>query len=371
MPADILQLRSSTAVSPSPDFAQNIDDGLSRPIGQKELPTILLYDERGLRLYDDITTGAPEYYLFGAEEQILKDHADDIVKIMHGSTNEIVSDEVVLELGAGYVILYLDGNLSPSSALVFLLPILLTVRLLITLTRSLRKTSHILAALSHLTNEQTSAVPITYYALDLEQRELERTLGEIQNSQLGELLRGKVKTRGMCGTYDDGLKYLSEGGLYNLRTAELVDMTERAASPKRSMSPGSNGSSGSESQNTLITDSTPPSSPGVSPAPLHIMFLGSSLGNFPRPDAIEFLRSLPLRPGFGDTLLLGLDHDNDPTLIEEAYNDSRGYTRDFIMNGLRAAGRILGDEKLFEEQNWEYINCYNTVRPPIISSHLV
>lgn len=101
MPADILQLRSSVAVSPSPDTAQIIDDGLSRPLGEKELPTILLYDERGLRLYDDITTGAPEYYLFGAEEQILKDSANDIVKIMHGSTNEVVSDEVVLELGAG------------------------------------------------------------------------------------------------------------------------------------------------------------------------------------------------------------------------------------------------------------------------------
>lgn len=248
-----------------------------------------------------------------------------------------------------------------------MLPIILTVDLLIALTRSLRKTSHILAALGHLTDEQTSAAPITYYALDLEQRELERTLGEIQNSPLGEQLRDRVKTKGMCGTYDDGLKYLSEGGLYNLRTSELVDMTERATSPKRSMSPGSDRSSGSEGQSTLVTDSTPPSSPGDSPAPLHIMFLGSSLGNFPRPDAVEFLRSLPLRPGFGDTLLLGLDHDNDPTSIEEAYNDSQGYTKDFIMNGLRAAGRALGNESLFEKQNWEYTNCYNTVSPPLLS----
>ncbi len=103
MSADILQLRSSAVVSPSADIAQTIDDGLSRPTGQKELPTILLYNERGLRLYDDITIGAPEYYLFGAEEQILKEHADDIVRVMHGSTNEVVSEEVVLELGAGYV----------------------------------------------------------------------------------------------------------------------------------------------------------------------------------------------------------------------------------------------------------------------------
>lgn len=85
------------------DIAELVDEGLSRPVRQKTIPTILLYDERGLRLYDTITTGAPEYYLFGAEEQILKDHVDDIVKVMHGATGGVVEDEVVLELGAGYV----------------------------------------------------------------------------------------------------------------------------------------------------------------------------------------------------------------------------------------------------------------------------
>ena len=48
---------------------------------------MLLYDERGLRLYDDITTEVPEYYyLFRAEEEILKTNADDIVQTMlHGA----------------------------------------------------------------------------------------------------------------------------------------------------------------------------------------------------------------------------------------------------------------------------------------------
>lgn len=103
MPADILQLHTHSATSPLIDIAQLVHDGLSHPAGQKSLPTILLYDERGLRLYDNITTGAPEYYLFGAEEQILKDHADDIVKVMHGAIGGTIADEVVLELGAGYV----------------------------------------------------------------------------------------------------------------------------------------------------------------------------------------------------------------------------------------------------------------------------
>ena len=75
---------------------------------------------------------------------------------------------------------------------------------------------------------------------------------------------------------------------------------------------------------------------------------------------VEFLRSLPLEPGSGNTLLLGLDHDNDPNTIEVAYNDPKGLTRDFIMNGLKAAGRTLGDESLFSEEKWEYVGRYNT-----------
>lgn len=88
----------------SNDIPQQIIAGLLKPTGEKCLPTLLLYDERGLRLYDDITTSAPEYYLFGAEEEILKNNADDIVKAMHsGGERGAYMDEVVLELGAGWV----------------------------------------------------------------------------------------------------------------------------------------------------------------------------------------------------------------------------------------------------------------------------
>jgi uncharacterized SAM-dependent methyltransferase len=95
MPIQIIDLHSHAL-----DIPQQIRDGLYRPCGHKQLPTILLYDERGLRLYDDITTEAPEYYLFTAEEEILKSNAKDIVRAMHRET-QISSDEVVVELGAG------------------------------------------------------------------------------------------------------------------------------------------------------------------------------------------------------------------------------------------------------------------------------
>lgn len=104
MPTEIIDVHTrSTNGIPVSDIANDILVGLSKSPGQKQLPTILLYDERGLRLYDDITTRVPEYYLFGAEEEILKGHTDDIIKSMHPTPVDVSTDEIILELGAGYV----------------------------------------------------------------------------------------------------------------------------------------------------------------------------------------------------------------------------------------------------------------------------
>ena len=81
MPTEIIDLHSRS--SDSLDIPQQIRDGLSRPPNHKRIPTMLLYDERGLKLYDDITTEAPQYYLFTAEEEILKNKADDIDDSSH------------------------------------------------------------------------------------------------------------------------------------------------------------------------------------------------------------------------------------------------------------------------------------------------
>ncbi|KAG8807116.1 hypothetical protein FRC19_006856, partial [Serendipita sp. 401] len=92
----IIQLPNTLSSTP----LREVLDGLSKPTGQRTLPTILLYDERGLRLYDDITTKAPEYYLFAAEEQILCDDAPEIIRLMHGG-GPVRNGEILLELGAG------------------------------------------------------------------------------------------------------------------------------------------------------------------------------------------------------------------------------------------------------------------------------
>jgi len=78
-----------------------IISGLSKPAHQRTLPTLLLYTETGLRIYDELTTKATEYYLFGAEEDILKNHGDEIIQAMH--SRGCVEGESVVELGAGQV----------------------------------------------------------------------------------------------------------------------------------------------------------------------------------------------------------------------------------------------------------------------------
>lgn len=223
-------------------------------------------------------------------------------------------------------------------------------------TSALRKTSHILSALSKLVPEGMSPAPITYYALDLEQRELSRTLDQLAASPVGAEIEGKVDSRGLWGTYEGGLKFVEEGGLRgrNIPVAAAARIRSLSADSAATQ-PSSPSSSERDSVETSL--STPDLT--TLDTPLHILFLGSSLGNFSRGEDAAFLKSLPLRAGRGDTLLLGLDHGSDGPRIERAYNDRAGITRRFILNGLKGAGRALGDENLFAPERWEYVGRYN------------
>lgn len=97
---DVRLESGTTDTTSAASLRSAILSGLDQSSGQKSLPTLLLYDERGLRLYDVITTDADEYYLFPIEEAILKEHGSEIVRVMHGKRG-VVDGEVVLELGAG------------------------------------------------------------------------------------------------------------------------------------------------------------------------------------------------------------------------------------------------------------------------------
>ncbi|KAL2189443.1 hypothetical protein L209DRAFT_761860 [Thermothelomyces heterothallicus CBS 203.75] len=178
--------------------------------GPRKLPTLLLYDENGLQLFEKITY-LEEYYLTNDEIAVLKSYAADIVKY-------IPSGAMVIELGSG----------------------------------NLRKVNLLLQAL------EDAAKDIDYYALDLSQQELERTLALLPPYK-------HVRAHGLLGTYDDGRLWLKD--------------------------------------------------PTVATRQKCILSLGSSVGNFDRREAGAFLKSFADVLGPDDTMLIGLDACDDPAKV--------------------------------------------------------
>ena len=75
-------------------LVEDIRRGLHPPTGEeKSLPTLLLYDELGLKLFEDITY-LDEYYLTEAEIEVLKTYAGRMAE-------RIPDGSIVLELGSG------------------------------------------------------------------------------------------------------------------------------------------------------------------------------------------------------------------------------------------------------------------------------
>ncbi len=89
-----------------------------------------------------------------------------------------------------------------------------------------------------------------------------------------------------------------------------------------------------------------------------IMSMGSSIGNFNRKEAAEFLKEYAriLQPD--DLMLIGLDACQDEEKVFHAYNDRDGLTHEFIQNGLLHANKLLGEE-IFRKHDWEVIGEYN------------
>ncbi|KAF2143838.1 uncharacterized protein K452DRAFT_268274 [Aplosporella prunicola CBS 121167] len=153
--ANIIDIRRGTFED---TLLEDISRGL-RPAngGEKTLPTLLLYDEAGLRLFEQITY-LDEYYPTNAEIEVLETYADRIA-------DRVKSGSVVVELGSG----------------------------------NLRKVNILLQALERQKKD------IEYYALDLSLPELERTLAEVPRHTYNH-----VKCFGLHGTYDDGLEWLKK-----------------------------------------------------------------------------------------------------------------------------------------------------------------
>ena len=144
-----------------------------------------------------------------------------------------------------------------------------------------------------------------YYALDLSLDELTRTFCEIPSRSYTH-----VECYGLHGTYDDGLAWLQK-------------------SENRSK-------------------------------PTWVLSLGSSLGNFNREDAANFLTGFSQTLGPSDSMLVGLDACKDPEKVFKAYNDSEGVTHQFNINGLVRANAVLGFDA-FHVGDWDAFGVYDEV----------
>jgi len=220
-----------------PDFARAVRDGLGKP-GQRELPSIYLYDEVGTALFEAITL-LPEYGLTRADERLLRQYAAAVLE-------RLPPPVVVAELGSG----------------------------------SGRKTRRLLETLAR-------REPVRYYPIDISPTALARCEQEL--SALGAA--GIV---GVEKSYVEGLR--------------------EVASQRRA-------------DQTLL-----------------VLFLGSTIGNFERPAAEQFLREIRLCLLPGDALLLGTDLEKPVDRMLLAYDDPAGVTAAFNLNLLARINRELGGD---------------------------
>lgn len=92
-------------------------------------------------------------------------------------------------------------------------------------------------------------------------------------------------------------------------------------------------------------------------APRCGFFPGSSIGNFEREDAVQFLINLRRDVGPGGHCILGFDSRKSKAIVEPAYNDANGITASFNLNLLNHLNRTLGTD--FNQSNFHHHAFYD------------
>lgn len=285
MITEIISLR------PIADFAADVRSGLTKS-GQKELSSNYLYDELGSALFNAITL-LPEYGLFRADERILSQHADEIVRPLFPSRFQSRLGSTDPPVGA-------PPNFAPSVQ--ESIPTNIVVAELGS--GSGKKTRWILEALAR--HQHT-----TYYPIEISPAALAQCVNEL--SQLD-----RVNVIGVEQDYLEGLSRVTAQRLPNER--------------------------------------------------LLVMFLGSTIGNFHRSDAEQFLSDLRRKLIPGDALLLGADLVKPLDRMLAAYDDAMGVTAAFNLNLLTRLNRELGAD--FDLKEFRHSARYNTSEHRI-EMHLV
>ncbi len=95
----------------------------------------------------------------------------------------------------------------------------------------------------------------------------------------------------------------------------------------------------------------------ANPEPMAVLFLGSTLGNFEREEAAQFLCDVRHHMISGDSLLLGMDLEKPEERLLLAYNDPIGVTAAFNLNLLARMNRELDAD--FDLSKFEHNARYN------------
>ncbi|MDX1580046.1 MAG: L-histidine N(alpha)-methyltransferase [Alphaproteobacteria bacterium] len=85
-------------------------------------------------------------------------------------------------------------------------------------------------------------------------------------------------------------------------------------------------------------------------------FPGSTIGNFGRQEAEQFLRTIAEILGPGGELLIGVDLKKDEAILNAAYDDAKGVTAAFNLNILERINRELGGD--FDLKGFEHCAYY-------------
>jgi L-histidine N-alpha-methyltransferase len=97
--------------------------------------------------------------------------------------------------------------------------------------------------------------------------------------------------------------------------------------------------------------------PTIMPLRNIVYFPGSTIGNFTHDDALALLGVMHQEAGANGAMLIGVDLQKDPAIIERAYNDSAGVTAEFNLNMLRHLNRDYGSN--FDLDTFSHDARYN------------
>ncbi|PLW42001.1 hypothetical protein PCASD_10071 [Puccinia coronata f. sp. avenae] len=301
----------------------------------KVIPNVVLYDKYGLELYDKITT-VEDYYPFETELGIVRDNSHEIACRLGGISTakppkrNDERPEATQDCPQAFIQPGVTHSQCSSSFPVESTGLPLTI---IDLgAGSLKKTSHLLRHVAGLlqarrgdrTAEYLSEA--RYYALDLDLEQLSSALSSIQiqeESGVGPEVGGQVQGYGICGTYNQGLDWITK----SLTTSSQVKSLECDKVGSRNA----------------------------------ILWLGCSIGNISPAEAIKFLRDDLGRALDSNTrVLIGTDNCQIPEKVRLAYDDRQGVTKKFILNAITVVARHLGlPDDVLSPKDFDHVSRYN------------